>query len=56
MELINIFSHTLTPPVSMFVEHPVIIINKLNKINTVKLLDISKNILSLGSIMIYNFL
>jgi len=55
MELINIFSHTLTPPVSMFVEHPVIIINKLNKINTIKPLDMRVNNL-FGSIMIYNFL
>ena len=55
MKLINIFSHTLTPPVSMFVEHPVIIINKLNKINTIKPLDMKVNNL-FGSIMIYNLL
>ena len=56
MKLINIIFHTLIPPVaSMFVEHPVIIINKLNKINTIKPLDMRVNNL-FGSIMIYNFL
>ena len=56
MKLIYIFLHTLIPPVVyMFVEHPVIIINKLNKINITNKPDISINIL-FWLIVIYNLL